>query len=66
MKLVSASVDYIQVFLIINSVGTKLNVDVNVRNKLTKVDVIKRFIWNPSSCECVCGEPCNVREYSRL
>ena len=66
MKLVSAIVDYIQVFLIINSVGTKINVDVNVRNKLTKVDVIKRFIWNPSNCECVCGEPCNVTKYSIL
>ena len=23
----------------------------------------KRFIWNPSNCECECGKLCDVREY---
>ena len=23
----------------------------------------KRFIWNPSNCECECGKSCDVREY---
>ena len=32
MKLVSANADYMEVFVIINSVGTKINVDVNVKN----------------------------------
>ena len=32
MKLVSAHLDYMQVFVIINNVGPKINVDVNVKN----------------------------------
>ena len=23
----------------------------------------KRFIWNPSNCECECDKLCDVREY---
>ena len=25
--------------------------------------MIKRFIWNPSSCDCECDKLCNVGEY---
>ena len=35
------SVDQIQVFVIINNVGKKINVDVNVKNQLIKVYKIK-------------------------
>ena len=39
MKLVSANVDKIQVFVVTNNIGMKINV--NVRNQLTRVDAIK-------------------------
>ena len=41
MKLVSVNVDWMQVFVIINNVRIKINVSVNVKNWLTKEDVIK-------------------------
>ena len=41
MKLVNANVDQIQAFVIINNVGIKINVDVNVKNSLTKEIAIK-------------------------
>ena len=39
MKLASANVDKIQVFVVTNNIGMKINV--NVRNQLTRVDAIK-------------------------
>ena len=41
MKLVNANVDQMQAFVIINNVGIKINVDVNVKNSLTKEIAIK-------------------------
>ena len=41
MKLVNVNVYQIQVFVMINNVGIMINTDVNIRNWLTKVDVIK-------------------------
>ena len=52
MKLVHVNVDYMQVFVMIKSVGIMINADMYVKNLLTKVDVINEFIWNPNLCEC--------------
>ena len=52
-----------QVIALINNVGTKINVDVNVRNWFDKWICHKRFIWNPSNCECECNKSCNVAKY---
>ena len=41
MKRVNVNVYQIQVFLTINNVGTKLNADVNAKNRLIKVYAIK-------------------------
>ena len=44
IKPASANVDYMQVFVIINKYGMKINADVNVKNWLTKQYVIKNLI----------------------
>ena len=44
MKLVSANVGEMQVFVIINKDEMKINVDVNAKNCLTKEYVIKDLI----------------------
>ena len=59
MKIVSANVDQMQVFVIINKDGMKINADVNVKNWLCD----KEFIWNPSNCKCECDKSCDVGEY---
>ena len=41
MKLVGVNVDWMQLFVIIDNAGTKINVDLNVKNELTEVDGIK-------------------------
>ena len=41
MKIVNVNVDQMQIFVIINNVGIKINVVVNVKNGLTKEYVIK-------------------------
>ena len=41
MKILSANVDYMQVFAIINKDEIKINADVNAKNWLTKEYVIK-------------------------
>ena len=43
MKLVNVCVNLEKMFAIINNAGIKINVDVNVKNKLIKVYVIKDF-----------------------
>ena len=43
MNLVSTNVDQMQVLVIINNVGTKINVDANVKNGLEKEDAIKNL-----------------------
>ena len=40
-KLVNVDVDQMQVFVITNNVGIKINIDVNVKNQLKKEDVIQ-------------------------
>ena len=62
IKLVSAYVDQIKLFVIVNRDGMKINVDVNAKNQLIKVYVIKD-VWNPSNCECECDKSCNIGEY---
>ena len=44
MKRVSVNVEWMQAFVIINSVGIMINVDVNVKNRLIKVYVIKDML----------------------
>ena len=41
IKFVNENVDYIEVFVIINKDGMKKNVDVNIKNWLIKVVMIK-------------------------
>ena len=41
MKLVSANVDYMQVFVTLNKGGMKINADLNAKNWLTKEYLIK-------------------------
>ena len=41
IKRVNVNVDQMQVFVIINNIGTMINVDVNAKNSLIKVYVIK-------------------------
>ena len=43
MKLVNVNVDYMQVFVIVNNAGMKINADVNINNWVTKEYVIKDF-----------------------
>ena len=58
MKLENVNVDQIQVFVTINNVGIIINADVNDKGVCNK-----RFIWNPSNCECECDKLYDVREY---
>ena len=51
-----------QVFVIINNVGTEINVDVNVKNSLTKVNAIKD-LFGILVIVNVINRPCDVREY---
>ena len=41
MKHVNANVDWMQLFVIINNVGIKINANASVKNKFIKVYVIK-------------------------
>ena len=41
IKRVNVNVDQMQVFVIINNIGTMINADVNAKNSLIKVYVIK-------------------------
>ena len=63
MKLVSANVDQMQVFRIMNKDGMKVNADVNAKNWLTKEYVIKKLNLNPSNRECECDKSCDVGEF---
>ena len=64
-KRVNVSVDQMQVFVTINNDGMKINAGVNVFfDKLIDKGVCdKRFIWNPSNCQCECNKSCDVGEY---
>ena len=60
-----------RLFVIINNVEMKINVDANVKNWLIKVCVINDkgvcdkgvCDKNPSNCECECDDSCDVGEY---
>ena len=47
-----------QLFVIINNAGMKINADV-----IDKGVCDKGFIWNPSNCECECDKSCDIGEY---
>ena len=44
MKRVNVNVDQMQLFVIINNVELKINIDANVRNSFTKVYAIKDML----------------------
>ena len=50
-----------QLFVIINNVGIKIYVDVNVKNQLIKEYGIKDLFT--SDCECECDTNCDIGEY---
>ena len=50
-------------FVVISKGGTKLNADVNVNDSLIKEFIDKRFIWNPSNCDCECDKSCDIGVY---
>ena len=52
-----------QVFVMMSNLGIMINVDVNVKNLLTKEDIIKEFIWNPTICESECDKSCDIGQY---
>ena len=53
-----------QLFVIINNVGMKINVDRCKCNKLIDKGICdKGFIWNTSNCECECDQTCDIGEY---
>ena len=43
IKLAHVNVDQMQMFVIINSVGIMINADVNVKNRLIKINVMMYF-----------------------
>ena len=43
MKLVNVNVDQMQVFVMMSNLGIMINVDVNVKNLVTKEDIIKNL-----------------------
>ena len=51
-----------QVSVIINKSGMKINADVNAKNWLTEI-CDKGFIWNPSNSQCECDKSCDIGEY---
>ena len=59
MKLLSVSVDQMQVFARINKGGIMINADVYV--KIDKGISDQGFIRNPSNCEC--DQSCDAGEY---
>ena len=62
MKLVSVNVDLMQVFVVINNAGTKISVDMTVKN-YWKVICDKGFIWNSSICECESDKLQDIGQY---
>ena len=50
-------------FVIVNNVGIKINLDVNVKKLVDKGVCDKGFIWDPSNCECECDKKCDFSEY---
>ena len=52
-----------QVFVIINKDGMKINADANAKKQFDKGICDKGFIWKPSNCECECDKSCDAGEY---
>ena len=52
-----------QVFAKINNVGKMINADVNAKDWLTKVYVIRDLFGILAICECECDKLCYVGEY---
>ena len=53
MKNLSVNVDWMHMFVMINNVGKKIDVDVS--NSSNNV--------NPSNCKCECDKNCYISEY---
>ena len=62
MKRVNVSVNLKKMFVIINNVGIKINVDANVKKLIDKGVCDKGFMWNPSNCECECDKAYDIGE----
>ena len=58
MKLVNVNVNLGLMFVIKNNVGR-----CECKELIDKGICDKRFIWNPSNCECECDKVCDVSEY---
>ena len=65
IKCVDANVDQMQVFVLINNVGIKINDKYKDKCKelIDKGVYDKGFIWNPSNCEYECYKSCDVGVY---
>ena len=63
-KHVSVYVDQMELCVIINNIGMKINVGVNVKKELVEKGVCdKGFIWNPTNCKYECDKSCDIGEY---
>ena len=62
MKHVSVNVDQMQLFVIINNVEIKINVDVNAKNQLIKECVVKN-LFGILVIVSECDKACNLGEY---
>ena len=63
MRLVHVNVVQMQVFLMINNVGIKINEDVNVKKLTDRGRYDKGFICNTSNCKCECHKSFDVGEH---
>ena len=60
MKFLNANWDFMQVFVIINKDGIRINADVNAKNWLAKECVIK-YLLRILAFECECNKSSDVR-----
>ena len=63
MKLLNVNVDLMQVFVTIKKGGIMINAEVNVKKWIGKGICNKKFICNPSNCECEYDKSCDVGKY---
>ena len=52
-----------QLFVIISNIGIKNKCGCECKEWIDKGVCDKRFIWDPSNCECECDKVCGVGEY---
>ena len=50
IKRVNVNIDWIQVFVIINNVGMKINSSMTAKKLIDKGVFSKEFVWNSSKC----------------